>query len=299
MIVTVCLLLVTLCAHGANGNEREDSQRPGHVSVVIVGGTGDLAKKYLWQGFFKLYVNQVSSGNTFSFYGGGLSPADKAKPVLFEILKAVSCSKDVSQERCALLKEQFLRLSKYRQLKTLEHYQDLAKHIEQELQQEGILEAGRLFYLSVPAFAYADIADKINSSCRPTGGAWLRVVLEKPFGHDFRSAQVLASQLGNSLKDDEMYRIDHYLGKQVRISYTVCAFHLYLCHRGVCLHGMFFLFCEKVVAKILPFREENNKFLDPIWNKHHIERVEIVLKETLDVKGDKGLLHQYCCNQLL
>lgn len=49
---------------------------------------------------------------------------------------------------------------------------------------------------------------------------------------------------------------------------------------------MFFCFCDKVVSKILPFRKENKKFLDPIWNKHHIERVEIVLKETLDVKGD-------------
>ncbi|XP_078104850.1 GDH/6PGL endoplasmic bifunctional protein [Sander vitreus] len=262
MFVTVLLLLVTLCAQRGNGEERAEAQRPGHVSVVIVGGTGDLAKKYLWQGFFELYVNQVSSGNTFSFYGGGLSPADTATPVLFEILKAVSCSRDVSQDRCALLKEQYLRLAQYRQLKTLEDYQDLAKHIEQELQQEGITEAGRLFYLSVPAFAYADISEKINNSCRPTNGAWLRVVLEKPFGHDFRSAQVLASQLGSSLKDEEMYRIDHYLGKQV-------------------------------VAKILPFRIENKKFLDPIWNKHHIERVEIVMKETLDVKGRIPFYDQY------
>nr|XP_020484721.1 GDH/6PGL endoplasmic bifunctional protein [Labrus bergylta] len=259
MLGCVVLLLVTLCTQGGNG---EDGQTPGHVSVVIVGGTGDLAKKYLWQGFFHLYVNHVSSGNTFSFYGGGLTPADKAKPVFFEILKAVNCPKDVSQERCALLKEQFLRLSEYQQLKTIEEYQDLSKHIEQQLQQEGLSEAGRLFYLSVPAFAYADIAEKINSSCRPTSGAWLRVVLEKPFGHDFRSAQVLASQLGSSLKDEEMYRIDHYLGKQV-------------------------------VAKILPFRIENKKFLDPIWNKHHIERVEIVLKETLDVKGRIPFYDQY------
>ncbi|XP_054473844.1 GDH/6PGL endoplasmic bifunctional protein [Anoplopoma fimbria] len=262
MFVTALLLLVALCAKGGHGEERAEAQRTGHVSVVIVGGTGDLAKKYLWQGFFQLYANQVGSGNTFSFYGGGLSPADTATPVLFEILKAVSCSKDVSQERCALLKEQFLRLAQYRQLKTLEEYQDLAKHIEQELQQEGMTEAGRLFYLSVPAFAYADVADKINNSCRPTGGAWLKVVLEKPFGHDFRSAQVLATQLGNSLKDEEMYRIDHYLGKQV-------------------------------VAKILPFRIENKKFLDPIWNKHHIERVEIIMKETLDVKGRISFYDQY------
>lgn len=41
-----------------------------------------------------------------------------------------------------------------------------------------------------------------------------------------------------------------------------------------------------MVSRILPFREENKKLLDPIWNRHHIERVEIVLKETLDVKGD-------------
>ncbi|KAM6928275.1 GDH/6PGL endoplasmic bifunctional protein [Xenentodon cancila] len=259
---TVFLLLVALCAHRGRGEEREEPQRPGHVSVIVVGGTGDLAKKYLWQGFFKLYVKRVGAGNSFSFYGGGLSPAEKATPVLFEILKATSCSKTISQQRCAVLKEQFLRLSQYRQLKTLEDYQELAKHIEQQLQQEGMTEAGRLFYLSVPAFAYADIAEKINSSCRPAGGAWLRVVLEKPFGHDYRSAQVLASELGSALKNEEMYKIDHYLGKQV-------------------------------VSKILPFRVENRKFLDPIWNRHNIERVEIVLKETLDVKGRIPFYDQY------
>lgn len=218
MIVAVFLLLATLCVPGARGEDRKDGQAPGHVSVVVVGGTGDLAKKYLWQGFFSLYADKVSSGNTFSFVCGGLSPPDRATPVFFEILKGLSCWKAVSEERCALLKEQFLRLSQYRQLKTLEQYQDLNKHIEQELQQEGMREAGRLFYLSVPAFAYADVADKINSSCRPKSGAWLRVVLEKPFGHDLRSAQVLTSQLESSLKDEEMYRIDHYLGKQVRTS---------------------------------------------------------------------------------
>ncbi|KAM9758479.1 GDH/6PGL endoplasmic bifunctional protein isoform 1-T2 [Menidia menidia] len=259
MFASVLLLLVALCAHGGHG---EEAPRPGHVSVVVVGGTGDLAKKYLWQGFFQLYARQVSGGNTFSFYGGGLSPAEKATPLLFEILKAVSCPGEVSAERCALLREQFLRLSQYRQLKTQEDYQSLAEHIQLQLQQEGMTEAGRLFYLSVPAFAYADIGQKINGSCRPAGGAWLRVVLEKPFGHDYRSAQVLASELRSSLKDEEMYRIDHYLGKQV-------------------------------VSKILPFRTENRKYLDPIWNRHHIERIEIVLKETLDVKGRIPFYDQY------
>lgn len=294
MSLTVSLLLVALCASGGYGEEVKE--RTGHVSVVIVGGTGDLARKYLWQGFFQLYVDQVGGGNTFSFYGGGLSPSEKATPVLFEILKGVTCSKDVSQERCAVLKDQFLRLSQYRQLKNVEDYQELAKHIEQQLQQEGMTEAGRLFYLSVPAFAYAGVAEKINSSCRPAGGSWLRVVLEKPFGHDYRSAQVLATELLSSLKDEEMYRIDHYLGKQVRkdpsnqtriplnnLVVSLCIFYS-------SSHG------KKVVSKILPFRMENRKFLDPIWNKHHIERIEIVLKETLDVKGDH---HHFNDNKFL
>ncbi|XP_072308603.1 GDH/6PGL endoplasmic bifunctional protein [Eucyclogobius newberryi] len=252
------LLLLPLCATTA----RDEAHKPGHVSVVILGGTGDLARKYLWQGFFELYANQVSSGHSFSFYGGGLSPADKSTPVLFEVLKALNCSKDVSKERCAVLREQFFRLSKYKQLKSLEDYQDLSKSIQKQLKQEGLVEAGRLFYLSVPAFAYAEIADRINSSCRPPKGAWLRVVLEKPFGHDFKSAQVLATQLGTSLKDEEMYRIDHYLGKQV-------------------------------VANILQFRMQNKKHLDPLWNKYFIERVEIVLKETLDVQGRIAFYDQY------
>ncbi|XP_041743442.1 GDH/6PGL endoplasmic bifunctional protein [Coregonus clupeaformis] len=253
------LLLATVCVQRGYA---KGAQRLGHVSVVIVGGTGDLAKKYLWQGFFQLYANQVSSGYSFSFYGVGLSPKNKATPILFEVLKGVVCPRELSVERCALVKEQFLRLAEYRQLKTSEDYQALGKHLTEHLTQEGIVEAGRLFYLSVPAFAYADIAERISDSCRPTDGAWLRVVLEKPFGHDFSSAQLLSSQLGTSLKDDEMYRIDHYLGKQV-------------------------------VSKILPFRRENSKHLDPIWNKHHIERVEIVLKETLDAKGRIPFYDQY------
>ncbi|XP_070965295.1 GDH/6PGL endoplasmic bifunctional protein [Oncorhynchus clarkii lewisi] len=262
VVCAALLLLATVCVQRGYTKEVKRAQSLGHVSVVIVGGTGDLAKKYLWQGFFHLYANQVSSGYSFSFYGGGLSPNEKATPILFEVLKGVVCPRELSVERCALVKEQFLRLAEYRQLNTSEDYQALGTHLTEQLRQEGIVEAGRLFYLSVPAFAYADIAEKINNSCRPTDGAWLRVVLEKPFGHDFSSAQVLSTQLGASLKDNEMYRIDHYLGKQV-------------------------------VSKILPFRRENSKHLDLIWNKHHIERVEIVLKETLDAKGRISFYEQY------
>ncbi|XP_066522572.1 GDH/6PGL endoplasmic bifunctional protein [Hoplias malabaricus] len=260
---TWCLsLLITSFWQIGYAKEGENPQDSGHVSVIIVGGTGDLAKKYLWQGFFHLYATHVGKGYTFSFYGGGLSPTDTGNALLFEILKKLKCPSELTEERCALVKEQFLRLSQYLQLQTLEDYEKLCQQTHQQLKQEGMREAGRLFYMSVPAFAYADIAAKINSSCRPSAGAWLRVVLEKPFGHDFGSAQLLATQLAGFLKEEEMYRIDHYLGKEV-------------------------------VSQILSFRKKNVNLLEPIWNKYNIERIEIVLKETLDCKGRIQFYDQY------
>ncbi|KAA0712785.1 GDH/6PGL endoplasmic bifunctional protein [Triplophysa tibetana] len=256
------VLLAVIFWQRGHTDVAQPKQSLGHVTVVIVGATGDLARKYLWQGFFQLYADRVGKGHTFSFYGGGLSPDEKATPLLFGLLKELPCPSELSAERCALVKDQFLHLAQYRQLNTSEDYEKLSQHIRQQMEQEGMVEAGRLFYLSVPAFTYADIAEKINNTCRPSPDAWLRVVLEKPFGHDMGSAQYLAKQLSVKLKEEEMYRIDHYLGKQV-------------------------------VSKVLSFRKENKKLLDPIWNNHHIERIEIVLKETLDAKGRIQFYDQY------
>ncbi|NWI15434.1 G6PE protein, partial [Crypturellus soui] len=234
----------------------------GHVSVILLGATGDLAKKYLWQGLFQLYRDHVSGGHSFTFHGAALTAPEPGQRRMFDVLKKLSCPQDESPDRCAVLKDQFLRLSQYHQLKTAENYTALNRDIELLLRQEGLKEAGRIFYFSVPPFAYTDIARHINSSCRPPRGAWLRVVLEKPFGHDLESARELAAELGGFFREEEMYRVDHYLGKQA-------------------------------VAHILPFRHQNRQFLDPIWNRHHVERVEIVLKETVDAKGRTSFYEQY------
>ncbi|XP_075695788.1 GDH/6PGL endoplasmic bifunctional protein-like [Rhinoderma darwinii] len=234
----------------------------GHISVVLLGATGDLAKKYLWQGLFQLYLNEVSSGHSFSFHGAALTPPEKAETILFNALKSLKCPAEVNPDRCALVKDQFLKLTRYRQLKTAENYTALHRDILTSLAEEGLHEAGRLFYLSVPPFAYADIAQNINGSCRPPPGAWLRVVLEKPFGHDYESAEKLASVMQTYFREEEIYRVDHYLGKQT-------------------------------VQQILPFRRRHQKHLDLIWNRHHVERVEIVMKETVDAKGRTSFYEEY------
>ncbi|XP_053546109.1 GDH/6PGL endoplasmic bifunctional protein [Bombina bombina] len=249
-----CLFLGTILVTG-----KEDK---GHISVVLLGATGDLARKYLWQGLFQLYLDQASEEHTFSFHGAALTPLEKGQGLMFDILKSLSCPADVLADRCALLKDQFLKLSSYRQLKTGENYTALHQDITNSLSEEGLREAGRLFYLSVPPFAYADIARNINASCRPTPGAWLRVVLEKPFGHDYETAKELAGVLQTFFREEEIYRIDHYLGKQT-------------------------------VQQILPFRRRNQKHLDPIWNRQHVDRIEIVMKETLDAKGRTSFYEEY------
>ncbi|XP_043849840.1 GDH/6PGL endoplasmic bifunctional protein [Dromiciops gliroides] len=255
------MLRIVLCAAAILGCI--SAQEPqGHVSVILLGATGDLAKKYLWQGLFQLYLDEAGNGHSFSFHGAALTAPEQAQQLIAHALEKLSCPSDVPPERCAQLKGQFLRLNQYRQLQTAEDYATLNKDIEARLQQEGRPESGRIFYFSVPAFAYASIAQHINSSCRPGPGAWLRVVLEKPFGHDRRSAQELSKELGTFFREEEMYRVDHYLGKQA-------------------------------VAQILPFRDQNQNALDRLWSRHHVDRVEIVMKETVDADGRTSFYEEY------
>ncbi|XP_026571615.1 GDH/6PGL endoplasmic bifunctional protein [Pseudonaja textilis] len=234
----------------------------GHISVVLLGATGDLAKKYLWQSLFQLYVDEATNGHTFTFYGAAQKEPEVGRKQMFDPLRNLACSPEVPPNRCAVLKDQFLKLTEYHQLKGEDDYARLNQGIQTSLAQEELVETGRIFYLSVPPFAYAEIARHINSSCRPPSGAWLRVVLEKPFGHNLLSAQQLAEELAAVFREEEIYRVDHYLGKQV-------------------------------VAHILPFRNQNREKLDPLWNRHHVERVEIVLKETVDVKNRTEFYEQY------
>lgn len=253
LTASVCVALLA-CLHA--------QELRGHISVILLGATGDLARKYLWQGLFQLYLDEARKGHSFRFHGAALTTTEQGQEVIAKVLESLSCPRDTAPARCAELKDQFQQLSEYRRLKTAEDYLALSKDIEAWVQREGLREAGRVFYFSVPPFAYADIARNINSSCRPGPGAWLRVALEKPFGHDHRSAQQLATELGSFFQEDEMYRVDHYLGKQV-------------------------------VAQILPFRDQNREALDGLWSRHHVDRVEIIMKETVDAGGRTSFYEEY------
>jgi glucose-6-phosphate 1-dehydrogenase len=115
----------------------------------------------------------------------------------------------------------------------------------------------RLFYLATPPGAFAPIARELGRTglLQEKNGAWRRLVVEKPFGTDLASARALNGELLKILDEHQIYRIDHYLGKET-------------------------------VQNILVLRFANGMF-EPIWNRNHIDHVQITVDEKLGV-GHRG-----------
>jgi len=115
----------------------------------------------------------------------------------------------------------------------------------------------RLFYLATPPDAFAPIARQLGrvGLLQEQDGAWRRLVVEKPFGTDLASAKALNEELLKLLTEHQIYRIDHYLGKET-------------------------------VQNILVLRFANGIF-EPIWNRNHIDHVQITVEEKLGV-GHRG-----------
>jgi len=115
----------------------------------------------------------------------------------------------------------------------------------------------RLFYLATPPDAFAPISRELGRTglLREESGAWRRLVIEKPFGTDLASAKALNTELLKIVDEHQIYRIDHYLGKET-------------------------------VQNILVLRFANGMF-EPIWNRNHIDHVQIIVDEKLGV-GHRG-----------
>jgi glucose-6-phosphate 1-dehydrogenase len=115
----------------------------------------------------------------------------------------------------------------------------------------------RLFYLATPPDAFAPIARELGRAglLKEDGGAWRRLIVEKPFGTDLKSAKALNNELLKIVDEHQIYRIDHYLGKET-------------------------------VQNILVLRFANGMF-EPIWNRNHIDHIQITVDEKLGV-GHRG-----------
>ena len=111
-----------------------------------------------------------------------------------------------------------------------------------------------LFYFAIPPEFFLEVAQKVSAVglLREQDGRWRRMVVEKPFGHDLQSARELNRALTALVRDDQIYRIDHYLGKET-------------------------------VQNVLVFRFANGVF-EPIWNRRYVDQVQITVAETVGVE---------------
>jgi Glucose-6-phosphate dehydrogenase, NAD binding domain/Glucose-6-phosphate dehydrogenase, C-terminal domain len=223
-------------------HERTERIRGEPVAVVVVGASGDLAKKKCFPALFSLYYHGLLPEH-FVVYGFARSAMshDEFREL---ILGTLSC-RVIDGEKCAAKMQEFLPRCFYHQ----GDYSDPATFSTLNANlvssfEKPLSTANRLFYLAVPPSVFYNSANSVDKACRAPRG-WTRVVVEKPFGRDSDSYRVLRDQLSGILDESETYRIDHFLGKVL-------------------------------IQNLMTLRFANAVF-EPLWNRHHIKSVQIGL----------------------
>jgi glucose-6-phosphate 1-dehydrogenase len=230
------------------------------LSIVVAGASGDLARKKIFPALFALYCQDCLPAN-FQVFGFARSDFDNAE-FRNRIMAHLSCRYSPG-ESCDQKMDEFLGRCHYQ----AGSYGSADSFLDLFTQMRGA-ESGRntdrLFYLAIPPSVFLDVARAIGDAGLVSCGSdrpWSRVVLEKPFGRDRETSDQLTQAMAQVFTEDQTYRIDHYLGKEV-------------------------------IQNLLVLRFANLVF-EPIWNRSYIRRVEIQWKENLDLAGRGGYFDQY------
>lgn len=220
------------------------------VGVVIFGVTGDLARRKLMPALYE-NAKQGRLPSPFFILGFARRPWDheKMREVLKQGVMDYGRTKPIDETVLSqLLKNAFYIESSF---EDPEGYQKL----DQALEKIGV--KNTLFYLSTPPGHYSTIVENLGRSNLETcPNGWRRIVVEKPFGRDLETAELLDDKLHSVFKEDQIYRMDHYLGKET-------------------------------VQNILAFRFGNGIF-EPLWDRKYIDHIQITMAEAEGVGTRAG-----------
>jgi len=176
-------------------------------TFVVMGASGDLAKKKIYPTLWWLYKDNLLPKNT------QIVGYARSKISIDDILKKsvpFMKIKPEEKEKCA----EFFKVNSY-VAGAYDKSDGFAGLHQAILKLEGAAGGHRLFYLALPPSVYADVTKNLKGQCMATDPFWTRVIVEKPFGRDSASSAELAEHISGLFKEDQIYRIDHYLGKEM------------------------------------------------------------------------------------
>ncbi len=237
-------------------NRENEYDQPGKAAgpcvMVVFGAAGDLTKRKLVPALFNLVKAKLLS-NDFAIVGVSVDDLslDQFRDQVIGFLQAEDGETEVW--------ERFTQRLYYERgdFADLNMYSALGNRLS-DLDRERHTAGNYLFYLATAPKFFAPIVQQLGRAglCNQENGRWRRVVIEKPFGHDLESAKALNREINSVLSENQIYRIDHYLGKET-------------------------------VQNIMVFRFDNAIF-EPIWNRRYIDHVQITNAETVGVEGRGG-----------
>ncbi len=216
--------------------------------IVIFGASGDLTKRKLIPAIHQLYINHLLP-DKFAIIGTSRTPLtdEEFRKRMIEFLPPEG------ESNAKFLENIFYQTIDY---ELQDDYSKLGKRLE-SLKESLNIPANYLFYLSTPPNLYDVIPEKLAlAGLNTQSDGFRRLIIEKPFGTNLKSAKLLNISLLKNYEENQIFRIDHYLGKET-------------------------------VQNLMVTRFANGIF-EPVWNRNFIERVEITSAESLGVEGRGG-----------
>lgn len=232
----------------------EHAQDDNAKTVVLLGASGDLAKKKIYPTFWELYKHKGWLPNNVKFVGYARSDLSVEK--IREKTQPYMKTKPEEKEKL----EDFFSLNFY--VKGSYTDAEAFRNLNNELVklESGKAAADRIFYLALPPSVFMPVSQLLKDHCESQTG-WTRIVIEKPFGKDSESSAVLSDHLRKLFSEDQIYRIDHYLGKEMVQNLMVLRF--------------------------------GNRVFAPLWNRDNIACVRITFKEDIGTYGRGGYYDEF------